>query len=62
MRFYALHNWRLGERDDVLRRHPAMRPFRELSRGEQAKDDYAWELLGDLGQQEKRGEDALWLT
>ncbi len=58
MRFYALHNWRLGERDDVLRRHPAMRPFRELSRGEQAKDDYAWELLGDLGQQEKRGEDA----
>lgn len=48
MRFYALHNWRYGERDDGLRRHPSMRPFKELSLEEQAKDDYAWELLGDL--------------
>lgn len=48
MRFYALHNWRYGERNDTLRRHPAMLPFQELPLKEQAKDDYAWELLGDL--------------
>lgn len=45
MRFYAFHNWRYGERDDALRRHPALLPFRELPPGEQVKDDYAWAAL-----------------
>lgn len=53
LRFYALHNWQYGDRDDALRRHPALLPFGELSPAEQAKDDYAWELLGDLGREGK---------
>lgn len=55
MRFYALHNWRRGERDNVLRRHPSMVPFPELSPGKQAKDDCAWALPGDLGETEGKG-------
>ena len=54
MRFYALHNWQRGARDNALRRHPSMSPFRELPPEERAKDDYAWALLGDLA--EARGE------
>lgn len=50
LRFYALHNWQRGARDNTLRRHPSMVPFRELPPEEQAKDDYAWALLGDLSE------------
>lgn len=51
MRFHSLHNWRWAEtRDNVLRRHPLLRPFDALPPEEQRKDDFAWELLGTVGE------------
>ncbi len=50
MRFHSLYNWRWGEsRDNAARIHPLMIPYERLSPQEQRKDDYAWELLGELG-------------
>lgn len=49
MRFHSLYNWGYSPvRDNAVRLHPMMRPFEELSLTEQAKDDYAWELLGKI--------------
>ncbi|MCM1188641.1 MAG: ion channel [bacterium] len=49
MRFYALWGWQYAPvRDNILRLHPDIRPFDRLTPEEQAKDDYAWELLGAL--------------
>ncbi|MCM1027292.1 MAG: ion channel [Roseburia sp.] len=49
MRFYALHGWRYAPvRDNARRLHPDLRPFDRLTEEEQAKDDYAWELLGEV--------------
>lgn len=49
VRFHALHNWRYApQRDNARRLHPDLRAFCELSAAEQAKDDYAWELLAPL--------------
>ena len=46
LRFYLMYNWEYApRRDNALRRHPMMVPYRELSREEQEKDTYAWELL-----------------
>lgn len=51
MRFLSLNNWRWGEkRDNALRIHPMLAPFEDLSLEEQAKDDYAWQLLGAIAQ------------
>ncbi|MBR4473607.1 MAG: hypothetical protein IKS55_08200 [Oscillospiraceae bacterium] len=47
LRFYELYNWEYNpRRDDGMRRHPMMLPYDELSREEQDKDAYAWEMLG----------------
>lgn len=49
MRFHSLHNWRYGPvRDNGARCHPMMVPFAALSQAEQAKDDYAWQLLASM--------------
>ena len=49
MRFYVLHNWRYApKRDNERRCHPDIRPFSQLTLQEQAKDDYAWKLLGTV--------------
>ena len=45
-RFHLLNNWKYGPvRDNAARIHPLIRPFDQLSQADQAKDDYAWELL-----------------
>lgn len=49
MRFHGLYGWRCAPvRDNAARCHPLMVPYRELSPAEQAKDDYAWDLLAQL--------------
>ena len=51
LRFHLLNNWRYAPvRDNEKRQHPLILPFDELSLEDQAKDDYAWELLRDLAQ------------
>lgn len=48
-RFHSLYNWRYGpKRDNLARIHPMMRPYEELEISEQEKDDYSWELIGQL--------------
>lgn len=48
-RFYYLNGWTYApKRDNALRRHPDLRPFHRLTAEEQAKDDYAWALLGAM--------------
>ncbi|MBO4872293.1 MAG: hypothetical protein J5496_02640 [Lachnospiraceae bacterium] len=45
-RFHLLNNWNYGPvRDNQARIHPLIKPFDALSAEDQAKDDYAWELL-----------------
>lgn len=52
MRFHSLYNWRYAPvRNNAAREHPLMLPYDRLSPAEQAKDDYAWELLDSLSRQ-----------
>lgn len=49
VRFHAMYNWRYAAtRDNAQRLHPLMVPFDELTLADQAKDDYAWELISSL--------------
>ena len=49
VRFHAMYNWRYApQRDNAQRLHPLMVPFDELTLADQAKDDYAWELISSL--------------
>ena len=46
LRFYWMYNWEYAPvRNNALRQHPMILPYRELSTAEQDKDAYAWELL-----------------
>jgi len=52
MRFHVMNNWQYAEkRDNALRLHPLIRPYDELSPEDQAKDDYGWMLLEELGEE-----------
>lgn len=51
-RFHVLNNWKYGPvRNNAEKIHPLLVPFEELSPEEQAKDDFAWELLKDVAEQ-----------
>lgn len=51
MRFHSLYNWQYAPvRDNAARQHPLMVPYKALSPEEQAKDDYAWELIGMIAE------------
>ena len=51
MRFHTLYNWQYAPtRDNAARLHPLMQPYTMLSTTEQAKDDYAWELIGEIAE------------
>ena len=49
MRFHFMNNWQYNKvRDDGKRLHSSLLPYDKLDEKERAKDDYAWELLGEL--------------
>lgn len=51
MRFHSLYNWDYAPvRDNAARLHPLMQPYHQLSKEEQIKDDYAWELIGRIAE------------
>lgn len=51
MRFHYLHNWSYSNiRNNSLRLHPCLMDYNNLTPDEQEKDDYAWELLGELAE------------
>ncbi len=50
-RFLQLNNWTYGPvRNNAARVHPLLIPFDELSDENQAKDDYAWQLLSQASE------------
>jgi hypothetical protein len=49
MRFHLMNNWQYDPvRDNARRLHHLLLPYDELSRTDQLKDNYAWELIEKL--------------
>lgn len=49
VRFHTMYNWRYApNRDNSRRFHHLLVPFDDLTLADQAKDDYAWELISSL--------------
>ncbi|MBQ3906523.1 MAG: ion transporter [Lachnospiraceae bacterium] len=49
VRFHVMNNWSNAEvRDNALRHHTMIVPYDQLSKAEQALDDSAWEVLGEI--------------
>ena len=46
--YNLLNGVHTSERDDLMRRHPMMLPYSELSEEEKEKDAYAWEMLAGV--------------
>lgn len=52
VRFHQLYNWTFGEtKNALLREHPCLVPYAELTEADKQKDAYAWELLGSLAKE-----------
>ncbi len=52
MRFHVLHNWRYAPvRNNARREHTMICDFSDLTPADQAKDDFAWEMLADLAKE-----------
>lgn len=49
MRFHYMYNWQYAEkRCDSVRKHPLLVPFEMLSVEEQQKDNYPWQIMGEI--------------
>ena len=49
MRYHQMYNWTYSpERNDLMRRHPMMLPYSELSEEDKEKDAFAWEMLAGV--------------
>ncbi len=49
MRFHQMYNWTYSpERDNLMRRHPMMLPYSELTEEEKEKDAYAWKMIAGV--------------
>ena len=49
MRFHLMNNWQYAPaRDNAARLHPLLLPYEQLSRADQLKDDYSWQLFSML--------------
>lgn len=49
LRFHQMYNWTYSkERNDLMRRHPMMMPYSELTEEEKEKDAYSWEMLAGV--------------
>lgn len=49
LRFYTFYNWSYGVlRDDTVRQHPMLCPYKELTLEQKRERDAAWELLGNI--------------
>lgn len=49
LRFHQMYNWTYSpDRDDKMRRHPLMLPYKELGEEDKEKDDISWEMLAGV--------------
>lgn len=49
MRFYQMYNWKYGpEKDELMRCHPMMLPYKELNETDKEKDAFAWEMFAGV--------------
>ena len=49
LRFHQMYNWTYSpERDNLMRRHPMMLPYSELTEEEKEKDAYAWKMIAGV--------------
>lgn len=49
LRFYTFYNWSYGPmRNDIIRQHPMLCPYNELTSEQKKERDAAWELLGSI--------------
>lgn len=54
MRFYWMYNWKPAEKkNNTLRLHTDLLPYDQLPEDERRKDDYAWEMLGQISWDDK---------
>lgn len=59
LRFYMFYNWSYGPmRNDVIRQHPMLCSYEELTLEQKQERDAAWELLGSIAAELKANTDS----